>query len=109
MAAIENFSIKNNPSIPFEYHFLNQTYEALYADEIRTQKIFQWFTLLSILLSCLGLYAMAQFITEARTKEIGIRRVNGARTTEVMAMLNQDFIKWVGIACHAQMARKLCL
>jgi putative ABC transport system permease protein len=98
LASIEQYCTKNNPSIPFEYHFLNQTYEALYLNEVRTQKIFQWFTLLSILLSCLGLYAMAQFITEARTKEIGIRRVNGARTTEVMAMLNQDFIKWVAIA-----------
>ncbi|NJK98919.1 MAG: FtsX-like permease family protein [Bacteroidales bacterium] len=98
LASIEKYCIKNNPSIPFEYHFLNQTYDALYANEVRTQKIFQWFTILSILLSCLGLYAMAHFIIEARTKEIGIRRVNGGRVTEVMAMLNRDFIKWVAIA-----------
>jgi putative ABC transport system permease protein len=98
LASIENYCIKNNPSIPFEYHFLDQTYDALYANEVRTQKIFQLFTLLSILLSCLGLYAMAQFITEAKTKEVGIRKVNGANVTEVMAMLNKDFIKWVVIA-----------
>ncbi len=98
LATIKSYCIKNNPSIPFESRFLNQTYEALYINETRAQKIFQCFTLLSILLSCVGLYAMAQFITEARTKEIGIRRVNGARTGEVMAMLNRDFIKWVAIA-----------
>ncbi len=98
LASIENYCLRNNPSIPFEYFSLNQTYDALYLNESRTQKIFQWFTFLSILLACLGLYAMAHFITETRTKEIGIRRVNGGRVTEVMYMLNKDFIKWVGLA-----------
>lgn len=98
LATIEDYCTKNNPSIPFGYHFLNQTYDALYSNEVRTQKLFQWFTLLSILLSCVGLYAMAQFITEARTKEIGIRRVNGARTSEVVAMLSLTFLKWVIVA-----------
>ena len=98
LASIKNYCTKNNPSIPFEYHFLNQTYDELYLNEARTQKIFQWFTLLSILISGLGLYAMVQFITETRTKEIGIRKVNGARVIEILTMLNAGFIKWVLIA-----------
>ncbi|HEY4784930.1 MAG TPA: FtsX-like permease family protein, partial [Bacteroidales bacterium] len=59
---------------------------------------FGWFTIISVLLSCMGLYAMVQFITENKTKEIGIRKVNGARVTEILAMLNKDFIQWVAIA-----------
>jgi putative ABC transport system permease protein len=53
---------------------------------------------MSILLSCLGLLAITVFIAEKRTKEIGIRKVNGAKISEILTMLNRDFIKWVAIA-----------
>ena len=98
LKSIKNYCVKNNPAIPFEYHLLNRTYDKLYVNEIRMQKIFRWFTIISVLLSCMGLYAMARFITENKTKEIGIRKVNGAKIAEVMTMLNKDFVKWVILA-----------
>ena len=108
-----------SPDIPFEYHFLDKTYEELYRQDRQFSEIITSFLFVAILIACLGLFGLVSFTTLQRTKEIGIRKVNGAKISEVMAMLNKDFIKWVVIAfviatahcivCHEQMARKLCL
>lgn len=95
---IKTYYIENNSSVPFEYHFLDQTYDNLYKNEARTQKILSLFSVLSVLLTSLGLLAMSYFITENRTKEIGVRKVNGAKIIEVMSMLNREFILWVVLA-----------
>ena len=62
------------------------------------QKTLGWFSLVSIILASIGLLAMAYFVTENKTKEIGIRKINGAKVSEIMVMLNRDFVKWVAIA-----------
>ncbi len=93
-------SIWNNfsPNFPFEIQFLEDSWNGLYAKELQFQKILAFTTVVSLMLSCLGLIGLTFFVMERRTKEIGIRKVNGARIAEIMVLLNQDFIKWVAIA-----------
>ncbi|TKG94044.1 FtsX-like permease family protein [Puteibacter caeruleilacunae] len=95
---IESYWAANYPDQPFDFHFLDDTYDALYRAEEKTRSIISWFTFIALLLTSLGLFAMVHFISEQRTKEIGIRKVNGAKISEILAMLNKDFIKWVAIA-----------
>lgn len=95
---IKNYCQKNNNKIPFEFHFLDMDYDNLYVNELRLQKTLGWFSLVSIILASVGLLAMAYFVSENKTKEIGIRKINGAKVSEVMTMLNRDFVKWVVIA-----------
>ena len=86
------------PYYPFEYHFLDDDYNALYTTETRTGQLFGAFALTAILLACLGLFALAAFTTVQRTKEIGIRKVLGASLTSITALLSADFLKLVSIA-----------
>ncbi len=86
------------PDIPFQYFFIRDQYKGMYHEEERLARIVGTFAVLAVLLSCLGLFAMVAFSSARRTKEIGIRKVNGARVAEMMAMLNKDFVKWVVIA-----------
>jgi putative ABC transport system permease protein len=86
------------PDYPFEYHFLDEDYNALYKTETRTGQIFGAFALTAILLACLGLFALAAFTTVQRTKEIGIRKVLGASITSITALLSAEFLRLVAIA-----------
>ena len=86
---------KYGTGIPFEYHFLDQTIGQLYASEKRMGKIFLNFAFLAIFISCLGLFGLASFTAEQRTKEIGIRRVLGASAGNIIYTLTADFSKWV--------------
>jgi putative ABC transport system permease protein len=83
---------------PFEYHFLDDDYNALYKVENRTSQLFSFFSATAILLACLGLFALAAFTTVQRTKEIGIRKVLGASLFNVVGLLSFDFLKLVVIA-----------
>jgi len=83
---------------PFEYHFLDQTLDSLYKEDFRFSKLFLIATILSIFIGSLGLLSISIFIAEICIKEIGIRKVNGAKISEVLAMLNKDFVKWIMIA-----------
>ncbi len=87
-----------SPDFPLEYNFLDQTYSALYTKETQFQKFLLYTTLVSLILSCLGLVGLTFFIMEQRTKEIGIRKVNGAKISEILALLNKDFLIWVAAA-----------
>ena len=87
-----------NPEHPFEYHFLDDTYDELYQNEIRTGSIVTWGMCIALFLTMLGLFAMAKFSSERRTKEIGLRKVNGAELIDILMLLNKDFLKWVVIA-----------
>ncbi len=100
---LKEFYQKYNPGFPFDFKFLDQDYQALYVGEKRVSILSRYFAGLAILLSCLGLFGLAAFTAESKIKEIGIRKVNGAKVNDLMAMLNNDFIKWVimafAIAC----------
>ncbi len=87
-----------NPGFAFDYHFMNVAFQSQYEAENRVAVLSRYFAGLGILISCLGLFGLAAFAAEQRLKEIGIRKVNGARISEVMTMLNGEFIKWVAIA-----------
>jgi ABC-type antimicrobial peptide transport system permease subunit len=96
---IENIYRKHSSdNRDFYYKFLNEDYESLYNAEQRTGKIFQFFAVLAIFISCLGLFALASFMAERRVKEIGIRKVNGAKTEDIIQLLTTDFTKLVVIS-----------
>jgi putative ABC transport system permease protein len=78
--------------------FLDQHIAKLYEKEIQVSNILLVLALFSILISGMGLFSMSMLISKMRTKEIGIRKVNGAKVSEILSMLNKDFVKWVVIA-----------
>ena len=87
-----------NPDSPFEYHFLDQTYDNLYRKEKKTGTILNAFTLFAIVISCLGLFGLASFLTEQRTREIGVRKILGSSEFGIVVLLSKQFMKWVLIA-----------
>ncbi len=89
---------KINPEFPFQYEFITDVYQKVYAGEYTQTRVLSLFAIISVILSSLGIFALAAFSMERRIKEIGIRKVNGARVSEILVMLNMDFIKWVAIA-----------
>ncbi len=86
------------PGLPFSYHFLNESFDEMYRAEQRVGKIALIFSVLAIFIACLGLFGLATFIAEQRTKEIGIRKVLGASVQGIVQMLSKDFMKLVAIA-----------
>jgi putative ABC transport system permease protein len=84
--------------LPFSYSFLDDTIKSWYEKEVRTNKIVSYFTLLTIIIAIMGIFAMSIFYLQQKIKEVGIRKVNGAKISEIVAMLNIDFIQWVIIA-----------
>ncbi len=95
---IKEAASRLSAGFPVEITFMDQAIEKMYQSEIQFRKTFTLFSTCAIFICCLGILAMSLFVCQKRTKEIGIRKVNGARTAEIMAMLNKDFIKWVAIA-----------
>jgi len=87
-----------NPEYPFDYTFMEQSFAQMYATESRTGRIITSFAILAILIACLGLYALAAFITEQRSKEIGIRKVMGASVGKIIQLFSKEFIMLVLIA-----------
>jgi putative ABC transport system permease protein len=89
---------KMAPDSPFDYFFYDNYYDQLYRKESQFGKVISIFSAIAIVIACMGLFALAAFFSEKRTKEIGIRKVNGATIAEMMTMLNANYIKWVFIA-----------
>ncbi|MEL7122471.1 MAG: FtsX-like permease family protein, partial [Bacteroidota bacterium] len=86
------------PNIPFEYSFMDKSFEQMHIQEAKTNVLFQLFAGLLIFISCLGLFGLATFSVERRTKEIGIRKVLGASAQLIVGLLSKDFLKLVLIA-----------
>jgi len=95
---IEQLWQENQPSIPFEYSFLDEDYEQMFEKEARMSNIFTVFSILAIVIACLGLFGLAAYTAEQRTKEIGIRKAMGATSKNVVALLTQEFTKLVLIS-----------
>jgi putative ABC transport system permease protein len=87
------------PSAPFDYKFVDSEFAAKFAAEERIGKLSTFFAALAIFISCLGLFGLASFVAEQRTKEIGIRKVLGASITNLWGMLSKDFVVLVIISC----------
>lgn len=86
------------PEVPFEYQFLDQRVEMLYANDQKKNTLMQLFTLVSIIISSMGFLNLSSNISKQKTKEICIRKVNGATTSEILILLNKKIIVWVAIA-----------
>ncbi len=98
IASIEGIWEKLAPGQPFSYRFMDDSFNTVYEAEQRLGKIFMVFSILSILIACLGLFGLAAFNAQKRTKEIGIRKVLGASVSQITYRLTTDFLKMVGIA-----------
>ncbi|MEM6844412.1 MAG: ABC transporter permease [Bacteroidota bacterium] len=86
------------PSVPFEYHFLDESYNQLYQAEQRLGQAFTIFTMLALLIACIGLFGLVSYNVVQRTKEIGIRKVLGASVLAIVELLSKDFLKLVVVA-----------
>jgi putative ABC transport system permease protein len=95
---IENKWRTMAPALPFSYDFLDESFNNMYKDEARAGQIALSFSILAILIACLGLFGLASYMAEQRTKEIGVRKVLGASLNNIVAMLSKDFIKLVLIS-----------
>jgi putative ABC transport system permease protein len=93
--AIEKSWKKFNPAEPFEYSFLDQDFEKNYKAESRLAALVRNFMIIAITICCLGLFGLATFSAEQRTKEIGIRKVLGSSVTGIVGLLSKDFVKLV--------------
>lgn len=96
---IEKVIVKNNPGFPFDYKFLDDSFNSKFKAELFVQQLSSVFALMSIIISCLGLFGLAAFATEQRAKEISIRKVLGASVSGLIQMLNREFVILVAISC----------
>jgi len=99
LTAVEQVFRKYNPTVPFEYTFVDDDYARKFSDEQRVASLSGLFTILAILISCLGLFGLAAYRMEQRTKEIGIRKVLGAPVAHLWRILTKDFIVLVLLSC----------
>lgn len=98
LAAVEKTWNRLEPEFPFEYVFLDQSFDELYNAEIRLSKMFIYFSIVAIFIACLGLFGLSSFLAEQRTKEIGIRKTFGASPGGLSLMLTRDFTRWILIS-----------
>jgi putative ABC transport system permease protein len=98
ISRIKEVYTKFNPEFPFTYRFLDEDYDRLYRSEEQAGAILRNFAVLAVLISCLGLFGLASFLAEQRTKEIGIRKVLGSSVGGIIVLLSKQFLKWVAVA-----------
>ena len=99
LAKIEAVMKKDNPAYPFEYKFVDDQFNEMFLSEMLMSKLSRVFAALAIIISCLGLFGLAAYTAERRTKEIGIRKVLGASVSGIAGLLSKDFMKLVGMSC----------
>jgi hypothetical protein len=86
------------PNYPFDFQFLDEAFEQLYRTDQRTGTIFKYFAILAIFISCLGIFGLAAFTAEQRTKEIGIRKVLGASISGIVSLISREFVMLLTLA-----------
>lgn len=95
---IEKIYKEFSPKYPFEFNFLDEILDLSYRAELRSQILLKYFVLLAVFISCMGLFGLASFMAEKRTKEIGIRKVLGASETGIFVLISRSFVIWVLIS-----------
>ncbi len=95
---LETVWVETFPNYPFEYQFFDQEFDQLFESDVQFSKMVNGFTLLSIVLSCLGLFGLSSFTAEQRRKEIGVRKVLGSSVSQIVTLLMREFILLIGIA-----------
>ncbi len=86
------------PEYPFQYEYVGAMYKKVYKSELLQARLLSIFTIIALFISSIGLFGMALITTQRRTKEIGVRKVNGARVAEIITLLNKDYLIWVAVA-----------
>ncbi len=99
LAKIEAVMKKDNPAYPFEYKFVDDQFNQMFLSEMLVSKLSRIFAALAIIISCLGLFGLAAYTAERRTKEIGIRKVLGATAAGLASLLSKDFLQLVFVSC----------
>lgn len=97
IAKVEEIWNAHIPSVPMDYHFLDTSYDNLYREEQNTGTIITLFTILAVIIAVLGLFGLVSYITEQRTKEIGVRKVLGASVFDIIAKLSKEFVILISI------------
>ena len=95
IAAIQEIKESFSTKFPFDYNFFDEVFDKAYISDQKTGKLVNWFTGLTILISCLGLYGLASYTAEQRIKEVGIRKVMGASISTIVVLLSKNFIMLV--------------
>lgn len=90
--------VKDNPAYPFDYVLLEDQFNNLFSSEMLVNRLSTVFAIIAIIISCMGLFGLATYMAERRTREVGIRKVLGASIGSITALLSKDFLKLVGIA-----------
>lgn len=98
LAHLRDIYNRSQPVAPFDYYFLDDAYNKLYAKEERLARLFNGFTALTLLVACLGLLGLITFSVEVRTKEIGVRKVLGASVASLVTLLSKDFLRLILLA-----------
>jgi ABC-type antimicrobial peptide transport system permease subunit len=93
--ALEAAWQKVYPLYPFEYRFFDQDFDQMYRSDERMGSLLKIFSALAVIIACLGLFGLASFTAEQRTKEIGVRKVLGATASGIVLLLNREFVRWV--------------
>jgi len=99
LAKMETIFKNNNPGYPFDYNFLDQTFSKLFKTETLIGELAEVFSILAIFISCLGLFGLAAYTAEKRSKEIGIRKILGASVQGITGLISKDFLLLVCISC----------
>ncbi|NIM57703.1 MAG: FtsX-like permease family protein [Candidatus Aenigmarchaeota archaeon] len=98
IAYVQGIWERFHPGYPVSYTFLDDRLNALYRNEARMMEMFGYFSMLAIFIACLGLFGLASYTTEQRTREIGVRKVMGATVSKIIILLSREFAKWVLVA-----------
>ncbi|MCS4435296.1 ABC transporter permease [Aquiflexum gelatinilyticum] len=98
IASIKALSEELNPDFPFQYTFMDENYANMYNEDVRIRDLAKYFSILKILISCLGLFGLSAHVAEQKTKEIGIRKVLGASTASILNVINREFIMIVAVS-----------
>ncbi|QIP12904.1 FtsX-like permease family protein [Spirosoma aureum] len=98
LKSMERLAKQFNPAYPFDYRFADESFREQYKSETLIGKLANYFAIIAIFIACLGLFGLAMFTAEQRTKEIGVRKVLGASVTSIVALLSKDFLKLVLIS-----------
>ena len=99
LAAMQGIMKKDNPAYPFDYRFVDDQFNKMFSTEMLVSQLSKIFAALAIIISCLGLFGLAAYTAERRTKEIGIRKVLGASVSGLAGLLSKDFLLLVVISC----------
>ncbi|MDA3880963.1 MAG: ABC transporter permease, partial [Prolixibacteraceae bacterium] len=98
VASVNSIWNELNKQASFEFTFLDESFDNQYKQEVSFGKLISLFSFMSIVIACLGMLGLVSFTLTRKQKEIGVRKVNGAKISEVLILLNRDFVKWVAIA-----------